>query len=512
MALSQLLAYIKKYSGRLAGRNVFYLGQIRRILSAMIKYLKQPPGAVKNVSESLEDNSNSHTTMMAAVDLMFTLKLDNINLFTILRYLEKSRLSQKLLGFINHTADGSTATQQVDSEFQSKHVSSMSSFETFIQRLTATSNEGKVIVEWPTDAPVTGTKNALFRFTQIHSASQFGDVLQEAHAIVLAGGTLRPFTHVTAELFGDDVDVMSASTNAEVQLARDYDMLPSGSREPILDSSRIPSSLVQRTPRLTTFTCGHVIPPSNVHLLCLSSGPTHQKLDFRHSTRSSAEIIDELGRTILSLCDVVPKGFVVFLPSYNYESTIFMRWRATGMLKDMEKKKSIHREPKNSRDLEAALSWYSDEASCKNSGAILFSVMGGKMSEGINFADDRARCVLVVGLPYPDITDPILREKMQSLDKEATNTGRGITGQAYYQNLCMRTVNQSVGRAIRHANDYAAIVLADFRYATNVRIWRGLPQWLRRGCVVPNHGAEVFGIVMSDIQTFFAKKVYSSAV
>lgn len=31
----------------------------------------------------------------------------------------------------------------------------------------------------------------------------------------------------------------------------------------------------------------------------------------------------------------------------------------------------------------------------------------------------------------------------------------------YYTNLCMKAVNQSVGRAIRHIGDYATIVLAD---------------------------------------------------
>ena len=54
------------------------------------------------------------------------------------------------------------------------------------------------------------------------------------------------------------------------------------------------------------------------------------------------------------------------------------------------------------------------------------------MSEGINFADDMARCVLVAGLPYADITDPVLQEKMQSLDKECRCTGMRITGQTYY--------------------------------------------------------------------------------
>jgi len=128
------------------------------------------------------------------------------------------------------------------------------------------------------------------------------------------------------------------------------------------------------------------------------------------------------------------------------------------------------------------------------------------LKKRINFADDLCRCVLVAGLPYPDITDPVLKEKMQSLDKECRNAGIGITGQAYYQNLCMRTVNQSVGRAIRHANDYAAIVLADFRYSSDTRIWRGLPQWLRRGRGVPSQSDAAFGKVMKDVRSFFAEK------
>ena len=169
----------------------------------------------------------------------------------------------------------------------------------------------------------------------------------------------------------------------------------------------------------------------------------------------------------------------------------------------IDKRKRIHREPKNSRDVETALAQYSKEASMSKDGALLFSVMGGKMSEGINFANEMARCVLVVGLPYPDITDPVLQEKMQSLDRESRGAGAGITGQAYYQNLCMRTVNQSVGRAIRHADDYAAIVLADFRYAAEPRIWRGLPQWLRRGRGVPCQEEATFGKVLKNVRSFF---------
>ena len=46
-------------------------------------------------------------------------------------------------------------------------------------------------------------------------------------------------------------------------------------------------------------------------------------------------------------------------------------------------------------------------------GALLCSVMGGKLSEGINFSDELARCIMVVGLPYPDKRDVVFKEKLK---------------------------------------------------------------------------------------------------
>lgn len=97
-------------------------------------------------------------------------------------------------------------------------------------------------------------------------------------------GTLRPFSHVAAELFANDAEVMVAASKAEAELAETYDLASNG-----------PPSSVQVTPSLTTFTCGHVIPPSNVLTSCLSIGPSSRKLDFRHASRSTIEMIDELG-------------------------------------------------------------------------------------------------------------------------------------------------------------------------------------------------------------------------
>lgn len=44
--------------------------------------------------------------------------------------------------------------------------------------------------------------------------------------------------------------------------------------------------------------------------------------------------------------------------------------------------------------------------------------------------------------------------------------------------MCMKSVNQCIGRAIRHANDYACIFLIDRRYQS-IKIQAKLPKWIR---------------------------------
>eukprot|EP00804_Cyclotella_cryptica_P023707 CCRYP_017260-RB/>CCRYP_017260-RB protein AED:0.00 eAED:0.00 QI:111/1/1/1/1/1/2/2252/635 len=90
-AIAQLSRYTQRYSGRLAGRNLYYLGQIRKVLIAMAKFLKLPPpsrsSSANEKTDECHEPSISKKEMLAAVDLMFRLKLDNLNLFTLLRYM-----------------------------------------------------------------------------------------------------------------------------------------------------------------------------------------------------------------------------------------------------------------------------------------------------------------------------------------------------------------------------------------------------------------------------------------
>ena len=86
------------------------------------------------------------------------------------------------------------------------------------------------------------------------------------------------------------------------------------------------------------------------------------------------------------------------------------------------------------------------------------------------------RCVVMVGMPFPNPTDLELCERMRFLDAAAAKSGNGAScsstgraqptaGREYFEDLCMKAVNQCIGRVIRHRGDWAVILLADARWA-----------------------------------------------
>ena len=107
-------------------------------------------------------------------------------------------------------------------------------------------------------------------------------------------------------------------------------------------------------------------------------------------------------------------------------------------------------------------------------GGLLFAVVGGKLSEGINFSDELGRSIVMVGLPFPNNTDVVLQEKMKYLEQQRVGLGK-----EYYQNLCIKAVNQAIGRAFRHKEDWAVVVFMDIRYSKQ-EIRTGLTQWIEK--------------------------------
>uniref|UniRef100_A0A7S4I0P8 ATP-dependent helicase C-terminal domain-containing protein n=1 Tax=Vannella robusta TaxID=1487602 RepID=A0A7S4I0P8_9EUKA len=121
------------------------------------------------------------------------------------------------------------------------------------------------------------------------------------------------------------------------------------------------------------------------------------------------------------------------------------------------------------------------------------------MSEGINFSDELGRCVVMVGLPYPNKNDPLLQEKLKYLTE--TKSNQENLASEYYENMCMKAVNQSIGRSIRHRNDYSTILLLDERFHSQ-KISSKLPQWIQDTL----KEEPTFGSTLRSVRNFFRSR------
>ncbi|XP_077453402.1 ATP-dependent DNA helicase DDX11 [Stigmatopora argus] len=495
-AHSQLSQYAERFRTRLKAKNVMYIKQVLFVIEGLVRVLGGKVGQNPQ-SQVTQPATEMHTIN----NFLFQAQIDNINLFKLHRYFEKSMISRKLGGFVEkyvgsgvtlHTpintskenrrteglnrylqhlqAKQSTApapplNQQGSSEAENTLAASpMMQIEGFFMALTTSNTDGRVVIHRQGNLSESSVK-----FLLLNPAVHFAQVLKESRAVIIAGGTMQPISDFKQEL------LFSAGVQEE---------------------------------RIAEFSCGHVIPPENILPIVLCNGPSGQELEFTYQNRDSPHMMDETGRILSNICNVVPGGIVCFFPSYEYSRRVVAHWESAGILARLANKKKIFQEPKKANQVEQVLGEFSrciqrcsQQDGGTLTGALLFSVVGGKMSEGINFSDDLGRCVVMVGMPYPNIKSPELQEKMSYLDKHLTHSGGKSPGQALIENLCMRAVNQSIGRAIRHRGDYSSIILCDRRYSRAATLGK-LPAWIRsRTCT-----HQSFGPAFAALRKFFVEK------
>ena len=74
---------------------------------------------------------------------------------------------------------------------------------------------------------------------------------------------------------------------------------------------------------------------------------------------------------------------------------------------EIEVHKKVLKEPKDNTKFNDTIRDYESQIfEGGRKGAIMLGVCRARMSEGIDFSDDKARMVIVVGIPYPNLTDP----------------------------------------------------------------------------------------------------------
>ena len=259
----------------------------------------------------------------------------------------------------------------------------------------------------------------------------------------------------------------------------------------------------------------HVINKEQVCFCLLNNSFYDEYLHFRFDVqnRENVEMLEKLGYIIVDVCKRVPKGILVFFPSFTFMNNCITQWVNLEILDDIKKYKEVFCDLHDAIKNQHVLKQYTNVNKQKNSnGAILFSVCRGSASEGIDFSDDYARMVIVVGIPYPNFVDVKVQLKMEYLEEQRRrflpystmnkDDKQYLNGNDWYTQCASRTVNQALGRVIRHINDYGAMMLIDCRFKGMIK--DGLiSKWLRDDVVSYNDSS-----ILSDIEQFF--KVMSS--
>ncbi|KAF5251641.1 hypothetical protein FANTH_3251 [Fusarium anthophilum] len=460
---AMLGVYVKKFGKKLKGVNRVNVGRVGRVIDGLSEWMDN---ALKFKQEHGIVDPN---------DLTRPKGIDQINMFELIQYIQESKLAFKIESYISLVESDDTNPKTPRSSSPVLHT-----LVSFLIAFTNLSSEGRIFYQ-----KIKGpTSDIQLSYLLLSPTYAFSSIASSARAVVLAGGTMSPFDDYKDHLF------------------------------PSLEPEKI-----------TTLSCGHVIPPENLCVWTLASTrPGAPPFEFSFQKRGDTEMITQLGLAILNLCSLVPDGVVIFFPSYGYLDEVVTVWQksqgnAQPVWDRLAARKALFKESRGASSDEV-LQEYSEAILGEKSngkGALLLSVVGGKMSEGINFSDRLGRCVIVIGLPYPNIASPDWKAKIEYIETTTQNnlTAQGVakeeaiskgkqTARDFYENACMRAVNQSIGRAIRHRGDYAAIVLVDRRYGTE-RIRGKLPGWIRGGLVKDSHEKGLGGL-MGAVGGFFRGK------
>uniref|UniRef100_A0A8D2ZN44 Regulator of telomere elongation helicase 1 n=1 Tax=Scophthalmus maximus TaxID=52904 RepID=A0A8D2ZN44_SCOMX len=247
---------------------------------------------------------------------------------------------------------------------------------------------------------------------------------------------------------------------------------------------------------------GHVIERDQIFVSVIERGPDGVQLSSAFDRRFVPENMASLGNTVANLSRVVPHGLLVFFPSFPLMEKTLDFWRANGHADRIENIKPMFVETKGKGTFTETMDGYYNKVSDPASkGGTFFAVCRGKASEGLDFADNFGRGVIITGLPFPPRMDPRVILKMQFLDEMSRRKTPGVkylSGQDWYRQQAFRAVNQAIGRVIRHKEDYGAIFLCDHRFrGSDARAQ--LPSWVRPYVRL----YDGFGNVVRDVSQFF---------
>ncbi|KHJ85490.1 hypothetical protein OESDEN_14782, partial [Oesophagostomum dentatum] len=296
LALSLVREYIDTYRSRLKAKNLMYVKQILSVVAALDQYLRK-------------SGSNSDE-VLTIQGLLIALGLTDINLFKLVHYMDATDMCRKFHGFYIRSmkakvklskepvaqsgiaklmaskkpANPVPAVPTVDDKNRT-YPSPLFTIKGFLEALSNRCEDGRVVVERKGAA-------AKLRFILLNPASRLLEVVNEARATILVGGTMEPA--------GLLVDCLSRG-GSENSIRR--------------------------------FSCSHVIDDHQLLALSIAQNIRNERFTLTYESRSNTECMKSVAETLLMLAREVPNGCVAFFTSYDYLSLFLSVIEKNGILK-----------------------------------------------------------------------------------------------------------------------------------------------------------------------------------
>jgi len=183
----------------------------------------------------------------------------------------------------------------------------------------------------------------------------------------------------------------------------------------------------------------------------------------------SDEMIARMGETIDRELGTVKQGALIFFTQRGFMNRCLDVWAKERILKAHGDRlllagKQLFREGRDAAQNRDVVTRYKRMA-VGVGGAVLCCVFRGRNSEGSNFPGDQARGIFLVGVPYANYGDPLVKAQIRYY-----NGLRPGLGNRWYTMDAYRAANQSLGRGIRGRDDWCHYWLLDRRYAENLSL------------------------------------------
>jgi len=181
------------------------------------------------------------------------------------------------------------------------------------------------------------------------------------------------------------------------------------------------------------------------------------------------EMITHMGEAVSRAIESVDQGVLLFFTQRGFMNTCLDAWASKGTAKSQGGRlymggKQLYREGTDARRNRDVVARYKRMA-VGVGGAVLCCVFRGRNSEGSNFPGDQARGIVLVGVPYANYGDPLVKAQIRYYN----GLRRGL-GNKWYTMDAYRAANQSLGRGIRGRDDWCHYWLLDRRYEENLRL------------------------------------------